>query len=159
MGRVVNRIRITNNTDLANARSGLIAVGAVRTVELDALVDTGATELAIPVEAARALGLQPEGFREARLADGRTVRLPRVTGVRLEVLGRDMTCDALVLPEGATVLLGQIALEGLDLVVDPRRREVRVNPRSPDVPTVELLHLARGWPARFATLDPGRRSG
>ena len=142
MGKTVNRIRITNNTDLANARSGLIAADAVRTLELDALVDTGATELAVPLEATRALGLQFEGHREVREAATRTVRLPRVTGVRLEILGRDMTCDALVLPDGTMPLLGQIALEGLDLIVDPQRREVRVNPRSPDVPMVDLLSVA-----------------
>jgi clan AA aspartic protease len=165
MGKTVNRIRVTNNTDLANARSGLIAADAVRTVELDALVDTGATELAIPLEAVRSLGLQFEGHREARLADGRTVMLPRVTGVRLEILGRDMTCDALVLPEAATPLLGQIALEGLDLIVDPKRRQVRVNPRSPDVPMVELLsvHLpqasAQAVQTRTAVNRSQRRGG
>lgn len=45
-----------------------------------------------------------------------------------------MTCDALVLPAGATALIGQIPLEGLDLIVDPKSREVRVNPLSPDMP-------------------------
>jgi hypothetical protein len=51
----------------------------------------------------------------------------------------DTTCDALVLPEGATALLGQVPLESLDLVVDPRSREVSVNPASPDVPLVNLV--------------------
>ncbi len=45
----------------------------------------------------------------------------RVTGVRLEILGRDMTCDALVLPEGTQALIGQIPLEALDLIVDPKK--------------------------------------
>ncbi|MBI4703536.1 MAG: hypothetical protein HY744_20690, partial [Deltaproteobacteria bacterium] len=58
---------------------------------------------------------------------------------RLEILGRETTCDALVLPEGATALVGQIPLEALDLVVDPKSREVTVNPASPDAPLFELL--------------------
>jgi len=139
MGKVVTRIRLTNHTDLDNLEAGRIPAAAVRTVELDALVDTGATELAIPREAAVRLGLRHAGTRRARLADGTVVEFARVNGVRLEILGRDTTCDALVLPEGATALLGQVPLESLDLVVDPRSREVSVNPASPDEPLVDLM--------------------
>jgi clan AA aspartic protease len=139
MGKVMNRIRLTNYADHAACRDGHIPPEAVRSIELEALVDTGATELAIPAEAARALGLPLEGTRTGRLADGSLVQLGRVTGLWLEILGRDMTCDALVLPEGTTALIGQIPLEALDLIVDPARREVRVNPSSPDFPIVDLL--------------------
>jgi hypothetical protein len=62
--------------------------------------------------------------------------------VRLEILGRDMTCDALVEPAGTTALIGQIPLEGLDLVVDPKSREVTVNPASPDSPLMDLYATA-----------------
>jgi clan AA aspartic protease len=143
MGIVMERIKLTNPFDLEKVAEGLIAPEAVRSVELDALVDTGATELAIPAEAARALGLRESGTRPAKLADGRVVQLARVLGIRIEILGRDMTCDALLLPEGSTTLIGQIPLEGLDLVVDPRRRELRVNPESPDAPLVHLLAAAQ----------------
>jgi hypothetical protein len=63
----------------------------------------------------------------------------RVTGVRVENLGRDMTTDARVVPTGATPLIGQVQLEVLELVVDPRDREVRTNPRSPDVWMFDML--------------------
>jgi len=53
-----------------------------------------------------------------------------------------MTCDALVLPAGTTALIGQIPLEGLDLVVDPKSRDVHVNPASPDGPLMELLRAS-----------------
>jgi hypothetical protein len=46
---------------------------------------------------------------------------------------------ALVVPAGSTALIGQIPLEALDLVVDPKSRDVRVNPASPDVPCLDLL--------------------
>lgn len=36
---------------------------------------------------------------------------------------------------GTTPLVGQIPLEGLDLIVDPKLQEVRPNPESPDEPT------------------------
>jgi hypothetical protein len=40
---------------------------------------------------------------------------------------------------GTTALIGQIPLEALDLIVDPKSREVRVNPESPDAPLLEIL--------------------
>jgi clan AA aspartic protease len=142
MGKVMNRIKLTNQTDLDNAVNGLIGQDQIRSIELEALVDTGASCLAIPAEAARALGLRDEGKRFVRLADGRSIEVSRVLGIRLEILGRDMTCDALVLPEGTTALIGQIPLEALDLIVDPRAQEVRVNPEHPDGPVLDLLRCA-----------------
>jgi hypothetical protein len=40
---------------------------------------------------------------------------------------------------GTTPLIGQIPLEALDLVVDPRTRDVAVNPASPDMPMMDML--------------------
>jgi len=139
MGKVMNKIKLTNNTDHDNSLQGELAVEAVRTIEIEALVDTGATQLAIPADVVRYLGLPISGVRRARDARGITIELPWVGGLRIEILGREMTCDALVLPEGATPLIGQIPLEQLDLIVDPKTREARVNPASPDMPLLDLM--------------------
>ena len=53
-----------------------------------------------------------------------------------------MSCDALAAPEGTTPLIGQIPLEALDLVVDPRSRELRTNPAHPDGPLMYALRAA-----------------
>jgi hypothetical protein len=45
-------------------------------------------------------------------------------------------------PAGASALIGQIPLEGLDLVVDPKSQECRVNPASPDIPLLDLMRVA-----------------
>jgi clan AA aspartic protease len=139
MGRVMAKIKLTNNTDLSNAHGGLIEGGAVRTVEIEGLVDTGATMLVLPLDVVERLGLVPEGFRTVKYANGQLAKVPRVTGVRIEILGRDMTCDALVEASGTLALIGQIPLEGLDLVVDPKSRDVTVNPLSPDSPLMDLM--------------------
>lgn len=49
---------------------------------------------------------------------------------------------SVVMPEGSTVLIGQTPLETLDLIVDPRSREVAVNPASPDMPLLDLLRAS-----------------
>jgi hypothetical protein len=50
MGRVMTKIKLTNNTDSDLAAAGAISIESVRSVEIEALVDTGATMLALPAE-------------------------------------------------------------------------------------------------------------
>ena len=108
----------------------------------EALVDTGATMLAIPEDIARKLGVPFEGTRNVRMANGERRAVPWIGGLRLELCGREMTCGALVMPVGTTALIGQIPLEALDLIVDPKSREVRVNQESPESPLLDLLACA-----------------
>lgn len=98
--------------------------------------------LAIPEDVAKRLGVRFAGTRNVRYANGQREAIPWVEGVHLEILGREMSCDALVVPIGATPLIGQIPLEALDLLVDPKNRELRVNPESPDSPLLDLLRAS-----------------
>jgi predicted aspartyl protease len=138
MGRIMNRIKLTNNIDIGFFRRGAIPLERVRSLELDALVDTGAFMLALPEDVISALGVEVQSKRQVRDALGRTVEVGWAFDIRFEMLGREMTCDAFVLPVGATPLIGQLQLEALDLIVDPRAQEVRVNPANPDMPILDL---------------------
>ena len=139
MGRVMAKMKLTNHIDSENAVSGVISPDEVRSVEVEGLVDTGATMLVLPSDIVAELGIRHRGTRPVRYADGRIAHVPWVGGVQIEILGREMTCDALVEAEGTAPLIGQIPLEGLDLIVDPKSREVKVNPESPDAPLMEAL--------------------
>jgi len=139
MGKVMTRIKITNALDIGNARSGMLPAGQIRALELDALVDTGATLLALPEDAVDRLGLLQMDIRKVRLADGTLREVALVGDLRVEILGRVMTCDALVMPAGSTPLIGQMQLEALDLLVDAKSRQATVNPASPDTPLLDLL--------------------
>jgi clan AA aspartic protease len=142
MGKIMTKLKLTNNTDYDKAIEGSIPRDAVRWVEVEALVDTGATQLALPEDIVKRLGVPTAGTRRAKDARGITIELAWVGGLRIEILGREMTGDALVLPKGATPLIGQIPLEQLDLIVDPKTREARVNPASPDLPLLDLMMVA-----------------
>ena len=142
MGKVMAKLTLTNNLDEADVQRGRLRPKEVRRLEIEALVDTGATMLVLPADVVKTLGLLPAGTRKIKLADGSTRAVPWVTDVRLEVLGRWDVFSAVVMPEGSAALLGQIPLEALDLVVDPKSREVRVNPASPDAPLLDLLGTA-----------------
>ena len=78
----------------------------------------------------------------ARVADGRVIPIDYVGPLWIEVLGRGMSSDAIVLPRGTTPLLGAVQLEMLDLVVVPSSGEVITNPAHPDGPIVPLLSAA-----------------
>ena len=56
-----------------------------------------------------------------------------------KMCGRAGEFNVLAEPEGAQPLVGQIILEQLDLIVDPSTRKVIPNPRSPEMPMVEIL--------------------
>ena len=141
MGKVMQRITLTNIEDHFAVEAGRLAPAHVRRVELDALIDTGATTLALPADIVGALGARAEGTKKVKYADGRVAEVPWVT-LRLEILGRPMSCDAVVQPAGTAPLIGQIPLEALDLRVDPKTCSLYVNPESPDVPLLELLAVA-----------------
>jgi clan AA aspartic protease len=140
MGAVMTEVKLWNYTDLEDVRRGLIPPEAVRQVNLEALVDTGAVTLVIPEDVARALGLSVVQVRTVMLADGSRRAIPTMGGLRIEILGRQMFCDAYVTPAGSTPLIGQIPLEMLDLIVDPGSREVRV--RLESGPEGKLLRAA-----------------
>jgi clan AA aspartic protease len=133
------KLKLTNNHDEESVRRGQMSPTDVRTTEIEALVDTGATMLILPADVVAKLGLVPSHKRKVRYANGTVAEVPYVSGVRLEILGRDGVFSALVEAAGTTPLLGQIPLEELDLIVDPKSREVHVNPASPDAPLLDLL--------------------
>jgi len=138
----MTKLTLWNNTDLDLVERGFIKLEEVRTIELEALVDRGATQLVLPIDVCRRLGLRPGRTVPVRLADGTDREMTYYTSLHISILGRDMNCDALAAPEGTTPLIGQIPLEALDLVVDPRSRELRTNPAHPDGPLMYALRAA-----------------
>lgn len=101
-------------------------------INVDALVDTGATHLCIPEHIALQLKLIMLKEREVVTADGSHQRVKYAGPVRVSMLGRDCFVGALVM--GDQVLLGAIPLEDMDLVVSPREQRITVNPTSPNIP-------------------------
>ena len=108
-------------------------------VEVEALVDTGATGLVLPEDLVRKLELEKVKDVRVRYADGRVEKRTIYRAVVVEIFGREGTFDVICEKEGATPLLGQVVLEMLDLVVDTKSRKLIPNPASPDTPLLEIL--------------------
>ena len=101
-------------------------------LDVNAMADTGALMLCIPETVASRLDLETESMRDVLVADGRSLRVPYVGPIRVAYGNRFCFVGALVF--GDQVLLGAVPMEDMDLVVDPSRRKLTVDPASPDVP-------------------------
>jgi len=138
MGKVIVTARIENLDDLFSVTKGQMNQKQVRSLEVsDALVDTGATNLSMPGRLIAQLGLQLFRTPQARTNAG-PVTLQIYGTVRLTVQGRDCTCDVIELPDDCPVLIGQVALELLDFVVDPIGQRLIGNPAHGGEHIIEL---------------------
>jgi len=119
MGTVHAEITLQNAFDKKRIREGLIREDEQRSITVTAVVDTGAASLVISEEICQKLGLDICLERSARVADGRRVLCKITDPVEIRWKNRRTSCEAMVIPGAETVLLGAIALEGMDLMVNP----------------------------------------
>ena len=100
-------------------------------IETRALVDSGCLQLTISDAIARQLGFDPAEFGtlNVRLADGSERNVPRVGPIRMHYSGRWADLTALVFGEEA--LMGALALEALDLSLNPATQSITLNLTSP----------------------------
>ena len=139
MGRVTTEATIYNASDHADEQSGKITAEQVRKVVVtDALVDTGATMLAMPKSLIDQLGLLKQYEKRAMTAAGQTVMNVYGTA-RVAIMGREAPTDIIEVPEGSPVLIGQIPLEGMDWVVDLQGGKLIGNPAHGGEHILEVL--------------------
>ena len=127
MGEVKVRVKLSNLIDIARLAAGEMI--EPRSMEVDAVVDTGAVRSVIPERLARELGLHITQGKPVTLANGRLFPSQRAQGLIIEILGSDTQEEAIVL--GDEMLIGQTTLETTDLVVDCANRTVYPNPANP----------------------------
>jgi clan AA aspartic protease len=128
MGRVLTEATIENLEDLWTVRRGELSPEQVRRVEVqDALVDTGATLLSLPTRLIKQLGLVERYKRRVTSSLG-VSDAAVYDAVRLTIQGRECTMDVIEVPDSVPVLIGQLPLEHLDFVIDPRSRTLIGNP-------------------------------
>jgi clan AA aspartic protease len=99
-------------------------------VDVEALVDSGATHLCIPEHVQLQLQLDEIDSKEVTSADGSKKLVPYVGPIELRFKNRVGFAGALVI--GDQVLLGAIPMEDMDLVIIPRTRTLDINPNSPN---------------------------
>ena len=103
-------------------------------IQVDTLVETGATYTMLPADLLETFGVQAIGQRDFELADIGGVRYD-VGEAKLRLNGDELTVLVVFAPEGASPLLGATALELFGLAADP------VNQRL--IPVPALLKTSR----------------
>jgi len=127
MGKVIEKVKLTSFFD------------PKKSVEVEAVIDTGATMVVLPKNLVQELGLEKIEDVRVKYADGRVERKEVYGVVKLELKGRVGNFDVLAENEEAQPLIGQIVLERLDLIIEPSTRRLIPNPRSPEMPMIEVF--------------------
>ena len=133
MGLVYAELLLISADDLALYRHGFIAEEQIKSVQVTALVDSGAYQMVINEHIKQQLDLSVSEERVVTLADESERRVEVVGPIEIRFKNRRTVADALVLPGATEVLLGSVPMEDLDVVIDPKRRTLEVNPRNPNI--------------------------
>ncbi|MCD6081947.1 retroviral-like aspartic protease family protein [candidate division WOR-3 bacterium] len=127
MGKIIERVKLTS---LFNPN---------KSVEVEAVVDTDATMVVLPKDIVEALELRKVREVKVRYANNKVETKPIYGVVTIELKGRSANLDVLVEEKGSQPLIGQVLLELLDLVIEPKTRRLIPNPASPEMPMMEIL--------------------
>ena len=112
--------------DVFNASSGSLGESQVRTAEVDAIVDTGATYMCLPPSVTAELGLLYSHCERVRTANGAVGR--RIfRGAEITIRDRCIQMSVMENDEDTPPLIGCLVLEGLDFVVDPKGQHLMPN--------------------------------
>ena len=127
MGRTVEHVRVQNFVDMVKVSDGILAPDQVRTVEFDALVDTGAAYLCLPPELIQKLGLKYSFSRSVTTANGLVTR--RIfKGADITIRDRNEQMSVMENDEQTPPLIGYLVLETLDFIVNPKSQQLMGNP-------------------------------
>lgn len=119
MGEAKAKITLTNVIDQGMAQRGFLKEPEVRRVEVEAVVDTGATTMVIPETLRARLGLEIEDTSAVMLAGGKREPCTVAGPVHIRWNDRYAISNPIVLAgETDEVLLGVYPLEEMDVMVD-----------------------------------------
>ena len=138
MGLVYAEIDLISVDDMVLHRRGYLEEEKIKQVRVSALVDSGAYMLCINENVKAQLDLPLIEKQFSRMADETLLELEVVGPVEIRFENRSTTLRAIVLPRNSEVLLGAIPLEDMDVLIDPKRQKLVVNPEHPYVATKHL---------------------
>ena len=132
------KIKLENAAHRTAFLEGTLKADKVEKHGMDAVVDTGAVMLALPKDVVEVLNLREERKVVVSYADDRKETLPVHGPVFIELEGRSMTTECVVLPPTPEALIGQIVLKSLDFIADCQNQTLGPRPESPIYPMLNL---------------------
>jgi clan AA aspartic protease len=131
MGLIYADIELINAIDLGLAKRHEIGEEEVKRMQVSMLVDTGSVYMCINETVQEQLQLEVVEKRKGQLADGSVVEYNVVGPIEVRFKNRRCVVDAMVISGDNELLLGAIPLEDMDVLINPYRRELVVNPDHP----------------------------
>lgn len=138
MGLIYADLELVSAEDVFLERKGYINKDQIKKEVVTALVDSGAYMMCINEHIKTQLDLMKIGTSEAEMADGTITELDIVGPLIINFKNRTTSCNAMVLPGEAEVLLGAIPMEDLDVVLMPKLQTIDINPNSKYIPRKKL---------------------
>lgn len=138
MGLIYAEIELINAVDLGLVRRHIMGEEEVKRIHVKMLVDTGAYYMCINQTVQEQLQLPVIEKRKGQMADGRVAEYDVVGPIEVRFKNRRCVVDAMVLPGDNELLLGAIPLEDMDVLIDPLRQELIVNPEHPNFVQMKL---------------------
>ncbi|MCX7047161.1 MAG: clan AA aspartic protease [Candidatus Sumerlaeota bacterium] len=132
-------------------REGFMAPDRVRHCQTEAVVGENAIYCMMPAYMADSLGLSRPLRQVAEYADGRKEEVDVTEPVLIEIEGRKVFEECLVL--GDEMLIGQAALNKMDLRVDCREQRLRPNPAHPLQSIVKVKQMNRRGTLSMSVTD------
>lgn len=130
------KVKLTNAIDEGLISRGYLNPSDLHVYETTALVDTSSVRAVIPMHIAEKLGLRIRSKQLHKSANGEQQTIEIAGPVYIEIQGRETMEAPLV--GGDEMLIGQIALETLDFVVDSENHCLIPNPKHPNGPVVRI---------------------
>jgi len=117
-------ITLQNYDDEIIVQQGQKKPEDIRTAAVTAVVDTGSMYMVITEELSQKLGLRVKGEETAHIANGQRIKCKLIEAVKVQWKNRHTVVPAIIIPGSEKILFGAIALEGMDLMVNPVNQEV-----------------------------------
>jgi hypothetical protein len=132
MGLTYTEVELLRADDLALERAGYLSADQVNRIRVLTLVDSRASMLTLSRSLSQRLKLAKVDEVDAELATGDVMRADVVGPVEVRFQNRKTVVNAIVVEADTDVLLGAIPMQGMDVMVDPKREQLILNPDSPD---------------------------
>ena len=141
LGYVYAEIDLTNEDHVVLHRHGMLPENQVKKITCRALVDSGAWDLVINEEIQKQLDLPVIERRAVEMADETVLIVDVVGPIEVRFENKRTIVDAVIMPGTSGVLLGAYPMEGLDVMIDPKRERLLVNPPWPNNPKLRIRSI------------------
>ena len=131
MGLVYAEVELINSEDITLVKHHIIGREEIKRMNLNLLVDTGSYMLCLNESIQEQLQFPIVEKRKAQLSNGHLVECDVVSSMEVKFKNRRTFCNAMILQGDIAPLPGVIPLEDMDVIIDPQKQILEVNPEHP----------------------------